>query len=790
MITWNPNDKSTLITLSNNNLVATKGNNTDVHSVRATEGKGSGKWYWEVTLNDVVGIYPNKRANIGVMGKTGDVNANMTLNGNGVCVYTGDGYFYTSHINGSGTPYMSQIINNDIIGILVNLEEDNNSLKFSKNGVLYNVMYDSLSNFDEIFPAISLGTNGAKLTANFGATFFDLARRNPQLWNQLLNEGYLPYDEVSSKSWLNNNDEIVYGKATVRNMQKYGVAWWKMNDSSGMVFDSKGNYHGANNNIQYLGGEGIRFNGTSSYIGTNNKPVPINSPFSIYFEIKLNNYPEVNEYRIIDQSGSSLVNGHYIQINQSGRIMTGFTRSISGQEFNILVSSFSLELNKIYKVLLTWENSLDSNSFKIFIDDFKIVNNSIIPTHLNNLGHSSKLTIGRNAYLQTTMRHFNGQLRNIQIYNKVIDPILNELIVESIYPTETFHQNQTPYIAIKGQINNLAEAERETGFRIKINETEFLNQEVVTDYNFNIQIPIENFNIGENILTVEADYTDEEPFEYVVYVEDKHNVQVVRRYDYPEKFSFDSSKSEILKLPTKFSENLIPVMTSNTAHSGVASSNGTSIQYHEPFRAFDKVSTTTAYGWATSMTTQGLPYLQYQFASKKKVNRISIQSRWDGNYVNQCIKSFNFLGKNIEDENWKLLKSAVNEPNWYVAETLVYDFYNENQYDMYRLHITEAYDVNVFISEFKMFEGYDGANLKENYLGKDTVITNNYSNVLTTGRRTIENVIIKGNEDNIEDLDYIQEMQNKQTLNDGYVWEYDFDLSMIINSIAVRKKVE
>lgn len=57
--TWNPSDKSTNITLSGSNLVATC--TADLWSgVRGTVAKSTGKWYWEwtagTTVDDMVGL--------------------------------------------------------------------------------------------------------------------------------------------------------------------------------------------------------------------------------------------------------------------------------------------------------------------------------------------------------------------------------------------------------------------------------------------------------------------------------------------------------------------------------------------------------------------------------------------------------------------------------------------------------------------------------------------------------------------------------------------------------------
>lgn len=50
--TWNPSDKSSNITLSGGNLIATH-STTSVGGVRSTSSYSTGKWYWEITLGPV-----------------------------------------------------------------------------------------------------------------------------------------------------------------------------------------------------------------------------------------------------------------------------------------------------------------------------------------------------------------------------------------------------------------------------------------------------------------------------------------------------------------------------------------------------------------------------------------------------------------------------------------------------------------------------------------------------------------------------------------------------------------
>src|SRR5690606_27738602 len=54
--TWNPSDKSSLITLSNGNLTATRSGANGNRLVRATIARSTGKEYFEVTVNTIVAV--------------------------------------------------------------------------------------------------------------------------------------------------------------------------------------------------------------------------------------------------------------------------------------------------------------------------------------------------------------------------------------------------------------------------------------------------------------------------------------------------------------------------------------------------------------------------------------------------------------------------------------------------------------------------------------------------------------------------------------------------------------
>lgn len=153
--TWNPSDKSGVITLSGGNLSASQTATSAL--VRATLGKSSGKWYWEVL--------PTSAANlIGIARASASLTQWCGQNTNSWGYYSADGRIYTNNSPGStNAAYAS----GNVIGLALNM--DAGTLTFYKNGVAQPYGVSGLTG--TIYPA--WGDNSAdSCTANFGASPF------------------------------------------------------------------------------------------------------------------------------------------------------------------------------------------------------------------------------------------------------------------------------------------------------------------------------------------------------------------------------------------------------------------------------------------------------------------------------------------------------------------------------------------------------------------------------------------------------------------------------------------
>lgn len=167
-VTWNPSDKNANISLSNGDLTYTAAN-TSWKSLRATEYKSSGKWYWEVTIDAQADVYHQ----FGVGTSNVSLNSYIGAHAEG---YSYDVSGYKWH-NGSNTGYGATLTVGDVIGTALDL--DNGKIWWSKNGVWQasgdpaagtNEAYSGLSG--SFYPMGSPYTNTNAATADFGDSGF------------------------------------------------------------------------------------------------------------------------------------------------------------------------------------------------------------------------------------------------------------------------------------------------------------------------------------------------------------------------------------------------------------------------------------------------------------------------------------------------------------------------------------------------------------------------------------------------------------------------------------------
>ncbi|QUI23630.1 hypothetical protein HZI73_15620 [Vallitalea pronyensis] len=156
IVTWDTSKNGTNYTLSNDNLTSEIFGNGS-RNVIANVGKQTGKWYWEIKIDDISNT--NVRLGIGI---------NDTTTYDDSILYAHNGYIF---INNNAEVYGSSFIDN-VIGIALDL--DTGKIEFYKDGISQGIIETGIDTSNTYYPKVYNGdtTKSATITANFGATAF------------------------------------------------------------------------------------------------------------------------------------------------------------------------------------------------------------------------------------------------------------------------------------------------------------------------------------------------------------------------------------------------------------------------------------------------------------------------------------------------------------------------------------------------------------------------------------------------------------------------------------------
>ena len=205
-------------------------------------------------------------------------------------------------------------------------------------------------------------------------------------------------------------------------MEQYGVAWFGFDEVSGNVYDKLGsNYIGTVSGatrVEGWNGEGyaMSFNGSNQYIQFSSRAIPTGEK-SIRCKIKASNSPNSSwQYVITESNGANL--GTLIALNPSGQLCFINYKANNGVTRFYLVSSISIVDNKWHDILVTWNGTTDEKGVKMYIDNMLQPNNIALSDSLETTTSGRNLTIGYSG----TTAYFNGQLDDLQVFNKALIP--------------------------------------------------------------------------------------------------------------------------------------------------------------------------------------------------------------------------------------------------------------------------------------------------------------------------------------------------------------------------------
>lgn len=194
-VSWDESNKHSYFTTRNNGLTTTRKGSSGYVGIRATDGKSSGKWYWEIHVDDST----TDTTMIGVIEESADLKLGHGSSsgniGTKAKVYWGGGYLLNPDI--SGVPSYRT---GDIIGVLLDL--DNYSITFQKNGVDVGKAMGGLDKVGKKWFPFTMSFLDYSVTANFGRNSFKYS----------IPKGYKSYDKLDKTLILHDGEYKKWNK--------------------------------------------------------------------------------------------------------------------------------------------------------------------------------------------------------------------------------------------------------------------------------------------------------------------------------------------------------------------------------------------------------------------------------------------------------------------------------------------------------------------------------------------------------------------------------------------------
>lgn len=165
-VTWNPADKHANVVLSNGDLTASA-NSTSWKSVRATDSKSSGKWYFECKVSSGTNLMV-----VGLALSSASIDTFISVDTKGWAIQISNNSTF-KRFNNNPVQYAGVTANNNDI-YMVALDLDAGKIWYGKNGTWFesgnpqngtNEAYASVTG--PLYPAISPYDSNVSITARF-----------------------------------------------------------------------------------------------------------------------------------------------------------------------------------------------------------------------------------------------------------------------------------------------------------------------------------------------------------------------------------------------------------------------------------------------------------------------------------------------------------------------------------------------------------------------------------------------------------------------------------------------
>nr|WP_186322835.1 LamG-like jellyroll fold domain-containing protein [Paenibacillus xylanexedens] len=208
-------------------------------------------------------------------------------------------------------------------------------------------------------------------------------------------------------------------------MNSYGVAWFKLNESTTTsIIDSMGSATAivtGTTIVTGLSGNARSFTGTDKIV-FNAPVIPIGKK-SIRFKLKKNTNPASPEYLLWNAISPS-ERGIAVAIGTNGEVI--FLLDNGSAEAFRATSTKKVTDGTWHDILCTWDGTTGANGVKLYIDDMVSPNAVATSTSTETSTQTRNLTISGHS---ETARRFSGTIDEIEIYNEVINPIANKFLI-------------------------------------------------------------------------------------------------------------------------------------------------------------------------------------------------------------------------------------------------------------------------------------------------------------------------------------------------------------------------
>ncbi|MFA9466788.1 MAG: Ig-like domain-containing protein [Velocimicrobium sp.] len=154
----------------------------------------------------------------------------------------------------------------------------------------------------------------------------------------------------------------------------------------------------------------------------------------------------------------------------------------------------------------------------------------------------------------------------------------------------------------------------------------------------------------------------------------------------------------------QYTDNVIPVMTSDTAPSGKASASSLFSSNFSAYEAFNHTCNGNGDAW-NSVDGQPYGWLEYDFSEPKCISKYAIVPRNPVWSITELPKTWTFEAWNDTSSEWIILDSRNSVTNWVSETKKEFTFSNSTYYSKYRINIKANNGLsNVSIGELEMME--------------------------------------------------------------------------------------